>query len=217
MRRLLHLIPGLLLVGAACSSKGTTTNTAAATPLESCYDTGGGHMRCVATPNGADTTSHDVDDDGKPDTFVCVTRGKADDGNEDDKAETETGDGGKTEGSDKGDDKSATCDGGKTETDHEGESHDGGKAGGDDDKETGAPRCENMGCQDMRKKAGEGEDDHGDRTGNDGGPKKGDDEAEGSDHEHEDGRGDDMKCPTTPPPPPTTPPPVVPAPMTPVP
>jgi len=207
------------MVGAACSSNETTTTAA----LESCFDTGGGHISCIATPNGADTTNHDVNGDGKPDTFVCVNGGKPDDeGKGDDKAEN--GDGGATKGDD---DKDSARDGGKAEGDHARGSHDGGKAEGNDDKDSardggkaegdhprgphdggatkggdagkGAPRCEKMGCQDMRKKAGHGNDARGDHAGHDGGAKKGDDE----------GRGDDMMCPTAPAP---TTPPVVPAP-----
>lgn len=205
MRRLVQLIPGLLLVGAACSSNnGATTTTT--TPLQSCFDTGGGHMRCVATPSGADTTMHDVDGDGKPDTFVCVTGGKPEDdeGMGDDKADNETGDGGATKGDDH---KDTAHDGGKSEGDHPRGSRDGGAAKGHDAGK-GAQRCENMGCQDLRKKAGHREDAHGDRARHDGGSRKGDDEGQGSNDEHDGGSGDDMMCPVTPPPPT---PPVVPS------
>ena len=227
MRRLVHLIPGLLLVGAACSSNGTTTT---ATPLESCFDTGGGHVSCVATPNGANTTALDVNGDGKPDTFVCVTGGKAgdDEGEGDDKAEN--GDGGKTGEGDKNDDNGNARDGGKAGGDHPRGPHDGGAGNDDNDKGRdggktdgdhprgphdggatkedggkgkGAPRCESMGCQDMRKKAGHGDDARGNRSSHDGGQQKDDDSGQGSNH-------DDMICPTATPP--ATTPPVVRAP-----
>ena len=65
----------LFLVGPLACSNGTPVDTTAAS-IQSCFDTGGGHMRCVSTPGGATKEPRDVDDDGKVDTFVCAVHPK---------------------------------------------------------------------------------------------------------------------------------------------
>lgn len=64
-----------LLGPLACSSGMQTDTTSGA--IESCFDTGGGHMRCVPTPAGPTKEPRDVDGDGKADTFVCATHPKS--------------------------------------------------------------------------------------------------------------------------------------------
>jgi hypothetical protein len=66
----------LFLVGPLACSSSTTIDTTAA-PIASCFDTGGGHMRCVPTPQGAAKEPRDVDGDGKADTFVCAVHPKS--------------------------------------------------------------------------------------------------------------------------------------------
>jgi hypothetical protein len=72
MRNTLCLASGVVLLGVLGCSKGSSTGTTSAA-IESCFATGGGHMKCVATPGGAQKESRDVDNDGQPDTFVCAT------------------------------------------------------------------------------------------------------------------------------------------------
>src|SRR5260370_24924060 len=66
----------LFLVGPLACSSGTPIDTTVAS-IESCFSTGGGHMKCVATPGGATKEPRDVDGDGKADTFVCAIHPKA--------------------------------------------------------------------------------------------------------------------------------------------
>jgi hypothetical protein len=56
----------LAVLGCTGSDANTTTG-----PLESCFATSGGEMRCVATPGGVTKGARDVDGDGKRDPFVC--------------------------------------------------------------------------------------------------------------------------------------------------
>src|SRR5258708_8516906 len=65
----------LFLVGPLACSSGTPIDTTIAS-IESCFDTGGGHMRCVSTTGGAMKEPGDVDGDGKADTFVCAVHPK---------------------------------------------------------------------------------------------------------------------------------------------
>ena len=65
----------LFFVGPLACSSGSSIDTTVAS-IESCFQTGGGNMRCVSTPGGATKEPRDVDGDGKADTFVCVIHPK---------------------------------------------------------------------------------------------------------------------------------------------
>ena len=59
---------GLAATGCSSAPAGTSFSV-----LESCFDTGGGHVQCVPTPNGPQTQPTDVNHDGVADTFVCAS------------------------------------------------------------------------------------------------------------------------------------------------